>query len=95
MDLKSEPRIIYQNFRSKQIDKAYAINLLISIIQNSSNVNLRTRSLDFLLKVEPSDEKIFHLLENLFISDSDEEIRRIAGNMLRILFQEKAIEPMR
>jgi len=75
-------------------NKASSIDKLIAIIDNSDNTNKRLESIRNLSDVLGKNDQLFKILENLLISDSNEEIRRLAAEMLRMNFNEKSFEPM-
>lgn len=75
-------------------NKTSSVEKLIVIIENSNNTNKRLESIRNLSNVLGKNEKFFKILENLLISDSDEEIRCLAAEMLRMNFIEKSFEPM-
>ena len=88
------PKKIYNEFRKNVIDKESAIDSLIYLIENSDSIEIRISSIKTLLKIDSKDDKTFSILENLLISDSNEEIRILAANNLDVIFQEKALAPL-
>ena len=89
------PKKIYEDLKKKDIDKLSAADLLIYLIENADTIDTRLESIKTLKKINIKNEKIFSILENLLISDSNEEIRTLAANTLKILFQEKALSPLK
>ena len=67
-------------------NKTSSVEKLIAIIENSNNTNKRLESIRNLSDVWGKSDKFFKFLENLLISDSDEEIRCLAADMLKIFF---------
>ena len=63
------PSKIYEDFKNNILDKLSAVNILISLIENSKNNIIRTESIEIIEKIGYKDEKIFNILENLLISD--------------------------
>ena len=88
------PKKIYNEFRKKVIDKESAIDSLIYLIENADSTETRLESIKTLLKIDSKNDKTFSILENLLISDSNEEIRILAANNLDVIFQEKALAPL-
>ncbi|HEY0088173.1 MAG TPA: hypothetical protein VGB37_04980, partial [Candidatus Lokiarchaeia archaeon] len=80
---------------NKTIDKSTLIKNLTSIIENSDNLNVRKECLEVLKNVNLKDEITFKFLENLLVSDKFEVIRKIAAELIKQKFLEKAIEPMK
>ncbi|MFX0034726.1 MAG: hypothetical protein ACFE9I_03680 [Candidatus Hermodarchaeota archaeon] len=89
------PKAIYENLRNKDLDYSSALELLITFIENTDNIDIRIECLQILKKIQSKDEKVFKLLENLLVSDSDEKIRNIAASYMKKFFLHKALEPMK
>lgn len=89
------PERIYKNYNNKILDKASAVENLISIIENSDNVSNRIESIEILKKIDLKDDKQFKLLENLLLSDAFEKIRNLAAEVIRQKFPERALKPMK
>ncbi len=92
MDLT--PDDIYKDLTNSRINKTTAHNLLISLIDNSENENLRLEAIIILEKIGVINNNLFKILENLLISDSNSKIRNAAAKFLNHKFIEKAINPM-
>jgi len=99
MELK--PNNIYDNFSKKVIDKISVIEQLSTLIESSNDIRIRVKSIEYLNKIGKNgdnainkDEKLFHLFENLLISDSNDKIRYLSAIFLKTNYLEKAFEPM-
>ena len=88
------PKKIYNEFKKNVIDKESAVDSLIYLIENAISDETRLASIKTLMKIGSKDDKTFSILENLLISDSNEEIRILAANNLDVLFQKKALAPL-
>ena len=88
------PKKIYNEFRKNVIDEESAIDSLIYLIENADSVGTRLECIQTLQKIGIKNDKTFSILENLLISDSNEEIRILAANIINVLFQEKALVPL-
>ena len=90
------PNKIYKDFKNKKLDKNQALSLLISLIDDIHEYDDKTRimGIKFLELMKTKDEKIFNFLENLLISDLNEQIRGQAAHTLIFNFPEKAIKPI-
>ncbi|NVM36569.1 MAG: leucine-rich repeat domain-containing protein [Candidatus Lokiarchaeota archaeon] len=90
------PNKIYKDFKNKKLDKKQALSLLISLIDDIHDYddNTRIMSIKFLELLKTKDEKIFNFLENLLISDSNEQIRGQAARILIFNFPEKSLNPI-
>ena len=85
------PKKIYEDFGKNLISKESAVDSLIYLIENADSDVTRLKSIKILQKIGSKSDKTFSILENLLISDSNEEIRLLAANNLDILFQERAL----
>ena len=88
------PSKIYEDFKNNILDKLSAVNILISLIENSKNNIIRTESIEIIEKIGYKDEKIFNILENLLISDLNTKVRTAAANAIKNNFLHKALSPM-
>jgi len=93
--MELSPKFINKNYRNKKLDKISAINQLISIIDNSDNLDARIESINTLSQIDAKSNDVFKLLENLLISDSHESIRFNSISAIEKLFLDNALEPMR
>ncbi|MFX0026894.1 MAG: leucine-rich repeat domain-containing protein [Candidatus Hermodarchaeota archaeon] len=89
------PQKIYEKLINNHLDKKSSIDLLISIIENSNDEQLRLDSIDVLNKISVKDEKIFKIFENLLVSDTNPELRNSALNYLFINHQERVLMPIK
>ncbi len=86
---------VFENLNNKIINKTSAIQQLYSLIENSEYVKTRTEGIKVLGDIDTSNES-FKLLESLLISDSSEDVRTTAADVLRQNFLEKPLlEPMK
>ncbi|MFX0032618.1 MAG: leucine-rich repeat domain-containing protein [Candidatus Hermodarchaeota archaeon] len=76
------PKEIYEKFSQKVLDKNTALILLESIIENSEDNKLRLESIDILKKIGINDKYTYQFIENLLISDSNPEIRKLALDLV-------------
>ena len=88
------PKKIYKDYKSNKLDKGSAADLLIYIIENSTDIEHRLNSIKTLERIENTDKKIFTILESLLISESDIQIRLSASHSLKVLFGVKALAPL-
>jgi len=91
----SSPRKIYEEFLDKSLDKNSAVLILISLIENVDDNEVRFDSINILEKIEALDDRVFKLLENLLVSDSNEKIRNAACLYIQKHFLYKASAPMK
>ena len=89
------PGKIYEEYEKNNIDKLSAAELLLSLIDNSDKEKIRVESINELERIGVNDSKTFKHLEHLLISDSSEKVRNTAALLLRNLFLDKALEPMK
>ncbi|MFW9879166.1 MAG: leucine-rich repeat domain-containing protein [Candidatus Thorarchaeota archaeon] len=91
--MRFTPRVIYENFRSNNIDKNKTIDLLISIIENIDDAEVRDDCIEILNKLDFKNKKLFKILENILISDENENIRYTAAKIIKSKFLKKALVP--
>jgi len=89
------PSKIYEEYFKNNLDKQSAAKLLVSLIDNSESDKVRVESIQALEKIKIDDNKSFRFLENLLISDSSERVRNSAALILKNLYINKALEPMK
>ena len=93
--MEQSPKKIYDNFLDKNLDKRTAVDLLISIIENSDNDVERIKSIESLKKIGDNSDKIYKILENLLLADANEKVRNVAIEAIRELFINQALAPMK
>ncbi|TFG26524.1 MAG: hypothetical protein EU532_09590 [Promethearchaeota archaeon] len=89
------PDKIYEEYKKNNIDKVSASELLFSLIDNSDKDTIRVESIKELANIRATDNKTFKQLEHLLISDLSETVRSTAAIILKNLFLEKSLEPMK
>jgi len=89
------PDSILDDYNKKKIDKHIAAEQLIALIENSNFLSVRLDCIDALGTLGIKNKKVFTLLENLLISDSNESIRNVAAIGLKINYLDKAFSPMK
>ena len=87
------PKEIYSEFENKIVDKRSASEVLINLVENSKDEDLREESIKYIMKIGFKNRSTFEFLENLFISDFNENIRSTAFKAIRKNFEDKAIKP--
>ncbi|MFX0021925.1 MAG: hypothetical protein ACFE9S_06335 [Candidatus Hermodarchaeota archaeon] len=93
MDLT--PDGIYEDLKKNKIKKYTAFDLLVSLVENSDNENIRLKAIENLEKFESNNESLYKFLENLLISDSNNKVRIAATKFLKKKFLDKAINPLK
>jgi HEAT repeat protein len=91
------PEEIFKDFKKKKISKSKASELLISIIENSHEMNERVRSkcIRFIGLIGSKEKNVFLFLENLLISDLNELTRGNAATIIIQNFSDYALEPIK
>ncbi len=89
------PDKIFELFTNNNINKFTAYEHLISFIENSENENLRIDAIIILDKIGIYNNKLFTILENILISDSNKNIRNIAAKFIDRRFLNKALTPLK
>jgi len=88
------PKAIYKDLVNKDLDKPFAIELLLTLIDNAENVETRIESVKILNNIQVDDDKTFKFLEHLLISDLNEEVRNLTILVLKNQYLDKALDPM-
>jgi len=88
------PKNVFSDFENNLLDKNYASELLMTLIENSKEDDVRAESIEYLKKIDCKQQKIFEFLENLLVSDLSEAIRSAAFQAISKNFTKKAIKPV-
>lgn len=88
-----QPNAIYNDYRGQSIDKVKIVELLIDIIENIDNDDLRGESIEILNKIDIKQNRVFKILENILISDLNENLRHAAAKVIINKFRSKALKP--
>ncbi|MFX1447967.1 MAG: leucine-rich repeat domain-containing protein [Promethearchaeota archaeon] len=87
------PNKIYESFRSQAIDKSKTVDLLITLIETIEDDVIRKKSIKLLNKLDLNNIKVFKILENIFLSDSNGDVRYAAARVLKNKFINKVLSP--
>lgn len=87
-----DPKKIFVKYSEKELDKRTTLNLLGSIIDNSEDQKQRLESIEILNEIGINDKYIFQIVENLLISESDFEIRKIALDLVLNNYPKKILK---
>ncbi len=85
---------IYDTYLAGETDKSSLLSYIISLIEKSSDDQLRLEALEILSKLQLKSELIFKFLENLLISDENYHLKAYAAKYLIIYFPKKAYPPL-
>ena len=90
------PNKIYKDFKGNKLRKNQASELLISLIEDTHQNDHKTQiqCLKLLGLVASKEEDVFNFLENLLISDLNEQIRGIAASIIINNFPNSARKPI-
>ena len=83
------PTDIYRRYRRNELDKLLAVDYLKSIIESSSDEELRKSSVEFLVEMDLDASEIYELFEHLITSDLNEKVRLVAVRAIINNFIEK------
>ena len=87
------PNKIYESFRSQVIDKSKTVDLLITLIETIEDDAIREECVNILNKIDLHHNKVFKILENIFLSDSNGDLRYAAARVIKNKFLNKALSP--
>jgi len=89
------PNKILELFEINKINRLAAYEQLICFLENSSSDTIRKDAIDILDIIGIYNDKLFAILENIIISDSNIQIRNIAIKFINKRFITKALTPLR
>ena len=89
------PRKIYKQYERNEINNSIAFDHLISFVENSENEHIRQKAIEILDRIGIYNNKLFKILENILISDSNGKIRNVALEFLERRFLNKALTPLK
>jgi len=84
MELRLTAKNIYNHVINERMSKLYAIELLISLLEISEHTETRVDCIKTIQQLQINSKKVFRIVENLFVSDSDTLVRKAA---IELLFQ--------
>ncbi|MFX1468117.1 MAG: leucine-rich repeat domain-containing protein [Promethearchaeota archaeon] len=93
--MEINPSKIYEKYIKNELDKQSATELLLSLAEGSNNANIRVESIKKLGLLGSIGKNTYKFLEYLLISDSNEAVRNASALILKKLFLDKALEPMK
>lgn len=79
-DFKIDKLIL--DFKKKEISKKEAIEILLSLIESSDDVNTRLESINFLIELDYKSKRVFEILEACLVSDENALIRGIVARLM-------------
>jgi len=89
------PKKVLEQFERNEINNSIAFDQLISFVENSENEHIREEAIQILDRIGIFSEKLFGILENILISDTNRKIRNIALKFLERRFLNKALTPLK
>jgi len=89
------PKKVLEQFERNEINNSIAFDQLISFVENSENEHIREEATQILDRIGIFSEKLFGILENILISDTNRKIRNIALKFLERRFLNKALTPLK
>ncbi|MFX1340593.1 MAG: leucine-rich repeat domain-containing protein [Promethearchaeota archaeon] len=89
------PLKIYQDLKENKLDRKSAAEILLMLIENSEDDDVRIESIKLLEKIGFKNDKLFKVLEGLLISDLNERVRYIAAVYITDYFIDRALSPMK
>ena len=87
------PSKIYKNFLSGSANKAHTLDSLVVLIENDNEDLIRKECIETLNKLDFNNQRIFNVLENILISETNENLRYAAANVLKEKYHDKCLKP--
>jgi len=88
-----KPYQIYESFKKNTVNKNETINLLVSILENIDDSTIRKECLEILNKLDVNHKFVFRVLENILVSDLDENLRCTAAQIIGTRFLKNSLVP--
>jgi len=79
---------------NNSIDKSYIVDQLILMVENIDDIKVRCNCLEALDHIDYKSDKLFSNLENILISDSEDEIRKKAAKIIGRKFITRGVDPL-
>ncbi|MHA1372718.1 MAG: leucine-rich repeat domain-containing protein [Promethearchaeota archaeon] len=95
MQKSLSPEKICEDLENNLLSKAFAIELLFSLIDSSEDPDIRKRSVDAFKKIERKDDKIFEFIENFLLSDENPRVRSAAAKLIEHSFLAEGVESLK
>ena len=89
------PAAILEDLSNGDLDKNSALELLMTIVDNSDQVQTRLECINIIPKLNLKSKNVYNFLENLLVSDHDDKIRIQSAKILIALYKEEAIRPIK
>ena len=88
------PKAIYKDYINNDLEKSFAVELLLTLIDNAENLETRIESVNILDKIHINDEKTFKFLEHLLVSELNEDVRFLTFKVLKNNYLSKSLTPI-
>ena len=88
------PKAIYNDYINKDLDKNSVVQLLLTLIDNAEKIDTRIECIKILDKIQVNDNVTFTHLENLLISDLNEDVRNLTTKVIINHYVMRAFDPM-
>jgi hypothetical protein len=89
------PEKICEDLENNLLSKAFAIELLFSLIESSEDPDIRKSSIDAFKRIERKDDKIFEFIENFLLSDENPRVRSAAAKLIEHSFLAEGVESLK
>ncbi len=87
------PKKIYENYLKEKVGKKETVDLLITLIENIEDDIVRKECIDTLNKLDLKSVKVFKILEQILISEPNEDLRYSAAKVIKNKFIKNALNP--
>jgi len=95
LDKVLTPEKICNKFFNGSMSKSEALELLVSLIENSEDMNIRIGCIEAFEQIRLENERVFKILEICLISDENPLIRAAAAKSFMLLFPKKGFRPLK
>ncbi len=95
MNRSLTPEDILNDVTSGDLNKKVAIDLLISLIENSNDADIRIKCLRVFESIDMKCDEVFNLLESCLLSDKSEQVRAKASQLLIFDYAKKSVKSLK
>ncbi|MFW9950557.1 MAG: hypothetical protein ACFFKA_10595, partial [Candidatus Thorarchaeota archaeon] len=90
--MESISKRIYEDFINKKASKIETIDLLLSLIENSDDDLIRIDCIKTLSKLDYNSLKVFNVLEQILISEANQDLRYVAAQIIKNKHLDNALD---
>ena len=94
MEERYTPEKVYYEVLINKLNHKVATDILISLLEKSDNVDIRTKCIETIGKLELKGVSLFKILENCMLSDEDSLVRSFCIEVISSRFPKLSLVPI-